>query len=603
MVAQDLEIVIVVILTTVLSVLSQQRGVSWWCDTKSSIPQTHLYNILVCAQHWTGLGMCLVFLVLWLSDNPGPSSPWPTLILAQAIYLNTAQPMLPVCYWFSAGAAWQKAFVWAVTVICGVTLVGGAYLANEYVDQSRLIRLCTFLVPTAIGLWSGIDLWRKGLFAMSTQEEGWFRYLCYMLCFSHIPYILTPILAAMPDNQNSYLVGLSFCRDETWLTRITGSILQYNAVKKYDSIPSKLLNVPQSSVLVFFIASLISIVGKLYGTLNMIAETDVLLQYYEEFLQIHLSEPNYTPAANAEVAIIHSGFRQFVPEPLLTNTESPSIEAFCEFVGIEAPHQQGTDQDWLLEATQSLVKLSSGFGVSVPETMAGNFGPREILLWGGSLMEFSEPKPKQSLASNAIADRLNKLGQLVDEEDLSSFAMDQYQNRIEYGVYNNEDCVFNAPIINSDDPRLWQAQVQADQDLNFPQSNLVPISFQGLDPTCATQAPPADFSHVYTPLTISDQPLGQRDKATAEKRREKNRLGQRAYRKRKMMVTRLREANKKMIEEFMRLHNFAVSKGMHTHSPEFRLQLQATRENFIALAQENDEETTVRSSRSFASKR
>ncbi|OHE91342.1 BZIP family transcription factor [Colletotrichum orchidophilum] len=72
----------------------------------------------------------------------------------------------------------------------------------------------------------------------------------------------------------------------------------------------------------------------------------------------------------------------------------------------------------------------------------------------------------------------------------------------------------------------------------------------------------------------------------------------RAYRNRKetaiqsleKKVDELRRTNEEMSKEFMKLYDFAVSKGMHESTPEFGRQLQATTEKFVSLARKMSEE-------------
>ncbi|GJC98921.1 BZIP family transcription factor [Colletotrichum higginsianum] len=69
----------------------------------------------------------------------------------------------------------------------------------------------------------------------------------------------------------------------------------------------------------------------------------------------------------------------------------------------------------------------------------------------------------------------------------------------------------------------------------------------------------------------------------------------RAYRNRKetaiqsleKKVDELRRTNEEMSKEFMKLYDFAVSKGMHESTPEFGLQLQSTTEKFVSLARKS----------------
>ncbi|EFQ31404.1 BZIP family transcription factor [Colletotrichum graminicola M1.001] len=92
--------------------------------------------------------------------------------------------------------------------------------------------------------------------------------------------------------------------------------------------------------------------------------------------------------------------------------------------------------------------------------------------------------------------------------------------------------------------------------------------------------------------------LDTNDETAKERRRTQIRLAQRAYRNRKetaiqsleKKVDELRKINEEMSKEFMRIYDFAVSKGMHESTPEFGCQLQATTEKFVALARRSSEE-------------
>ncbi|KAK1574735.1 BZIP family transcription factor [Colletotrichum navitas] len=92
--------------------------------------------------------------------------------------------------------------------------------------------------------------------------------------------------------------------------------------------------------------------------------------------------------------------------------------------------------------------------------------------------------------------------------------------------------------------------------------------------------------------------LDTNDETAKDRRRTQIRLAQRAYRNRKetaiqsleKKVDELRKTNEEMSKEFMRLYDFAVSKGMHESTPEFGRQLQATTEKFVALARRSSEE-------------
>ncbi|KAK1985588.1 BZIP family transcription factor [Colletotrichum cereale] len=92
--------------------------------------------------------------------------------------------------------------------------------------------------------------------------------------------------------------------------------------------------------------------------------------------------------------------------------------------------------------------------------------------------------------------------------------------------------------------------------------------------------------------------LDTNDETAKDRRRTQIRLAQRAYRNRKetaiqsleKKVDELRKTNEEMSKEFMRLYDFAVSKGMHESTPEFGLQLQATTERFVVLARRTSEE-------------
>ncbi|KZL73733.1 bZIP family transcription factor [Colletotrichum tofieldiae] len=92
--------------------------------------------------------------------------------------------------------------------------------------------------------------------------------------------------------------------------------------------------------------------------------------------------------------------------------------------------------------------------------------------------------------------------------------------------------------------------------------------------------------------------LDTNDETAKDRRRTQIRLAQRAYRNRKetaiqsleKKVDDLRRTNEEMSKEFMKLYDFAVSKGMHESTPEFGLQLQATTEKFVSLARRTSEE-------------
>ncbi|KAI3546902.1 BZIP family transcription factor [Colletotrichum filicis] len=92
--------------------------------------------------------------------------------------------------------------------------------------------------------------------------------------------------------------------------------------------------------------------------------------------------------------------------------------------------------------------------------------------------------------------------------------------------------------------------------------------------------------------------LDTNDETAKDRRRTQIRLAQRAYRNRKetaiqsleKKVDELRRTNEEMSKEFMKLYDFAVSKGMHESTPEFGRQLQATTEKFVSLARKTSEE-------------
>ncbi|OBR06949.1 BZIP family transcription factor [Colletotrichum higginsianum IMI 349063] len=89
--------------------------------------------------------------------------------------------------------------------------------------------------------------------------------------------------------------------------------------------------------------------------------------------------------------------------------------------------------------------------------------------------------------------------------------------------------------------------------------------------------------------------LDTNDETAKDRRRTQIRLAQRAYRNRKetaiqsleKKVDELRRTNEEMSKEFMKLYDFAVSKGMHESTPEFGLQLQSTTEKFVSLARKS----------------
>ncbi|KAK2029031.1 BZIP family transcription factor [Colletotrichum zoysiae] len=92
--------------------------------------------------------------------------------------------------------------------------------------------------------------------------------------------------------------------------------------------------------------------------------------------------------------------------------------------------------------------------------------------------------------------------------------------------------------------------------------------------------------------------LDTNDETAKDRRRTQIRLAQRAYRNRKetaiqlleKKVDELRKTNEEMSKEFMRLYDFAVSRGMHESTPEFGRQLQATTEKFVTLARRTSED-------------
>ncbi|KAJ0158378.1 hypothetical protein CTA2_11706, partial [Colletotrichum tanaceti] len=89
--------------------------------------------------------------------------------------------------------------------------------------------------------------------------------------------------------------------------------------------------------------------------------------------------------------------------------------------------------------------------------------------------------------------------------------------------------------------------------------------------------------------------LDTNDETAKDRRRTQIRLAQRAYRNRKetaiqsleKKVDELRRTNEEMSKEFMKLYDFAVSKGMHESTPEFGLQLQSSTEKFVSLARKS----------------
>ncbi|OLN87092.1 hypothetical protein CCHL11_06491, partial [Colletotrichum chlorophyti] len=93
--------------------------------------------------------------------------------------------------------------------------------------------------------------------------------------------------------------------------------------------------------------------------------------------------------------------------------------------------------------------------------------------------------------------------------------------------------------------------------------------------------------------------LDTNDETAKDRRRTQIRLAQRAYRNRKESTIQklqkdndeLLNANEEMSKAFMKLYDFAVSKGMHETTPDFGRQLQATTEKFVALAQKSNKES------------
>ncbi|KAF6816697.1 BZIP family transcription factor [Colletotrichum sojae] len=92
--------------------------------------------------------------------------------------------------------------------------------------------------------------------------------------------------------------------------------------------------------------------------------------------------------------------------------------------------------------------------------------------------------------------------------------------------------------------------------------------------------------------------LDTNDQTAKERRRTQIRLAQRAYRNRKetaiqtleKKVDQLKTNNEEMSKAFMKLYDFAVSKGMLESAPEFGRQLQATTEKFVSLARRTSED-------------
>ncbi|TDZ39043.1 AP-1-like transcription factor YAP1 [Colletotrichum spinosum] len=92
--------------------------------------------------------------------------------------------------------------------------------------------------------------------------------------------------------------------------------------------------------------------------------------------------------------------------------------------------------------------------------------------------------------------------------------------------------------------------------------------------------------------------LDPNDETAKDRRRTQIRLAQRAYRNRKetaiqtleKKVDELKSNNEEMSNAFMRLYDYAVTKGMLETAPEFGRQLQATTEKFVALARKSSED-------------
>ncbi|KAL0943041.1 BZIP family transcription factor [Colletotrichum truncatum] len=95
--------------------------------------------------------------------------------------------------------------------------------------------------------------------------------------------------------------------------------------------------------------------------------------------------------------------------------------------------------------------------------------------------------------------------------------------------------------------------------------------------------------------------LDANDETAKDRRRTQIRLAQRAYRNRKetaiqsleKKVDQLKSNNEEMSKAFMKLYDFAVSKGMLESAPEFGRQLQATTEKFVTLARRTSEDGCV----------
>ncbi|KAJ2902953.1 hypothetical protein MKZ38_010605 [Zalerion maritima] len=92
--------------------------------------------------------------------------------------------------------------------------------------------------------------------------------------------------------------------------------------------------------------------------------------------------------------------------------------------------------------------------------------------------------------------------------------------------------------------------------------------------------------------------LDTKDETAADRRRTQIRLAQRAYRNRKenaiqtleKKVSELKETNEEMSNAFMKLHDFAISRGLLDAAPEFGRELRSTTEKFLSLARRSNEE-------------
>ncbi|KAF0330489.1 hypothetical protein GQ607_002368 [Colletotrichum asianum] len=193
-----------------------QIGLTWRYHPKLSA-ESPLHNILVCSQHCLGLASYLAFVAVWCTRNSEPNSLWPTLVLAQPIYLSTVQAMLEIRSWFVTNAYGKMAVAWLVSIAIQAVLTVGGYLAEHYTYRCQLFTGSSLLVVSSIGVASFVGA-RKNMHAFlsimdCTDGFGGIRDFNRIQCILKwlwLPglfYILVPMAAAIDNAKKSYLVA------------------------------------------------------------------------------------------------------------------------------------------------------------------------------------------------------------------------------------------------------------------------------------------------------------------------------------------------------------------------------------------------------------